>query len=52
MKVKDLIEALNMLNPEKNVYASVKWEGVKHIVFAPTEVDISTGTIKLVIRTS
>lgn len=52
MKVKELIKELEVLNPEKNVYASVNWVGIKHVVFAPTEVDISTGKIRLIIETS
>lgn len=52
MKVKELIESLEILNPEKEVYASVKWEGVSHIVFAPTKVSISKDRVELIIETS
>jgi hypothetical protein len=52
MKVKELIESLEILNPDKEVYASVEFQDLRHILFAPTRVDISDGKIDLIIETS
>ena len=51
MKVYELIEKLGYLNPEKDVFATVEFQNLSHIVFAVDRIDISTGTIRLIIRT-
>lgn len=51
MNVKELSKELEMFNPEKTVFATVEFQNLSHIVFAIDRIDISTGNIRLILKT-